>query len=68
MSQKRIKHEITLIAWNADGASIMDIVETAHKYASKFYSRWLRDPDIGYVSAMRPGAYIASARMREIQR
>ncbi len=53
----RVPHEITLYALtrNDNGTvSIVDIVETSNKFASKFVRAWLRDPAIAEIGTHRP--------------
>jgi hypothetical protein len=54
----KVPHEITLIAFarNPDGSmSILDIVETSFRFASRFWSRMSRDSNVAAIRACKPG-------------
>lgn len=58
MATRRVPHEITLLAFchHQDGSkSLLDIVETSNRNASRFVRRWVRDPDIAEIGTARPG-------------
>lgn len=54
--KRQVKHELTLQAFtrHEDGDySCTDIVETSFRFASKFWSRFRRNPDIAVVRVVR---------------
>jgi len=58
MMSKPVEHEITLLAFDANG-QVEDAVWTSRHYASHFARRWRRDTKIASMAAIAPGVPIA---------